>query len=82
MLTIMGIEANKHQVNIDGAKLTVTKEMGTSPRRVIKIGINIVVPNNNLTERQKVAITEAGLNCPVAKSLHPDLLQEIKIDYN
>jgi hypothetical protein len=26
-------------------------------------------------------IEEAGLNCPVAKSLHPDLIQEIKFNY-
>lgn len=82
MLTIMGIEANKHHVNIDGAKLSVVKEMGTEPRRVVKIGINIEVPNHHLSERQKEAITYAGLNCPVAKSLHPDLRQEIDIKFN
>jgi uncharacterized OsmC-like protein len=82
MLTIMGIEANKHSVNIDGAKLRVSKEMGTEPRRVIKIGIDIQIPDHNLSARQRDAITQAGLNCPVAKSLHPDLLQEVNIKFN
>lgn len=82
MLTIMGIEANKHKVNIDGAKMTITKHMGTNPRRVIKIEVDLKVPDHGLTERQKAALTEAGLNCPVAKSLHPDLIQDINISFN
>lgn len=81
MLTIMGIEANKHHVNIDGAKLSIQKHMGTEPRRVIKIEVDAQIPDNGLTARQKEALTKAGLNCPVAKSLHPDLVQEIKIRF-
>lgn len=81
MLTIMGIEANKHKVNIDGARLLLTKHMGTNPRRVVQIDIELQVPNRQLTERQKEALTEAGLNCPVAKSLHPDLIQNVSIVY-
>lgn len=81
MLTIMGIEANKHKVNIDGAKALVTKTMGTEPRRVTKIEVVVSVPDRNLTERQKTALTEAGINCPVAKSLHADLIQDISINF-
>ncbi|OYU94723.1 MAG: osmotically inducible protein OsmC [Bacteroidetes bacterium B1(2017)] len=81
MLTIMGIEANKHNVNIDGAKISITKYMGTEPRRVIKIGVEAQIPNRNLSDRQKAALIEAGINCPVAKSLHPDLIQDVNIHY-
>ncbi len=82
MLTIMGIEANKHHVNIDGTQISITKHMGTLPRRVTKIEIKVNVPTLGLSDRQKTALTEAGINCPVAKSLHPDLLQDIEINYN
>jgi uncharacterized OsmC-like protein len=81
MLTIMGIEANKHKINIEGANISITKHMGTEPRRVIKIEVEMNVPDRNLTERQKVVLTEAGLNCPVAKSLHPDLVQAVNINF-
>ncbi|MBP7511650.1 MAG: OsmC family protein [Bacteroidia bacterium] len=81
IITIMGIEANKRKVNIDGTKLTIQKIMGTLPRRVTKIEVEIIVPNRNLSDRDKQMIEEAGLNCPVAKSLHPDLIQEIKFNY-
>ncbi len=82
MLTIMGIEANKHNVNIDGTYITISKHMGTLPRRVVKIEIKVNVPTLGLSDRQKEALTEAGVNCPVAKSLHPDLIQDIEINYN
>jgi len=81
MVTIMGIEANKRKINIDGTKLSVQKTMGTLPRRVTKIEVMIAIPNRNLSERDIQAIEEAGLNCPVAKSLHPDLIQDIKFNY-
>ncbi len=81
MLTIMGIEANKHHVNIDGASVRIQKHMGTEPRRVIKIEVWAEIPDRSLTARQKEAITHAGINCPVAKSLHPDLIQDVNIQF-
>ncbi len=81
MLTIMGIEAKRLNVNIDGAKVSIKKHMGTSPRRIVKIEANMTVPNNGLTDLQMKSLTEAGINCPVAKSLHPDLIQDINIAY-
>jgi len=81
MITVMGIEANRLQVNIDGAIAEITKHMGIGPRRVIKIDVNLTIPDRNLSEEQKELINKAGLNCPVAKSLHPDLVQNISIQY-
>ncbi|MDZ4669089.1 MAG: OsmC family protein [bacterium] len=81
MVTIMGIEANKRKINIDGTQLSIQKTMGTLPRRVVKIEVEIKIPNRNLSARDIAAIEEAGLNCPVAKSLHPDLIQDITFSY-
>ncbi|MBC7383562.1 MAG: OsmC family protein [Bacteroidia bacterium] len=81
MLTIMGIEANKLNVNIDGANLTIKKIMGTLPRRIVKIEITMVVPDAGISEINKELLRDAGINCPVAKSLHPDLIQQILINF-
>ncbi len=81
MITIMGIEANVLAVNIDGTSAEVTKVMGIGPRRISKISIKMSVPDNNLTEAQKEALVKAGLNCPVAKSLHPDLIQDVVFEF-
>ncbi len=82
MLTIMGIEARRLHVNIDGAKVSIKKHMGIMPRRIVKIEAIMVVPDNGLSDSQKESLTQAGINCPVAKSLHPDLVQDIQITYN
>ena len=81
MLTIMGIEAQKLKVNMDGTKVAITKHMGTLPRRIVKIDAAIEIPDRGLTEEQKKKLEIAGLNCPVAKSLHPDLHQNITFSY-
>ena len=46
MLTIMGITAQTHGINIDDTEVTVKKIMGVNPRRVscIKIIFNIFTP--------------------------------------
>lgn len=81
MLTIMGIEARKLKVNIDGTQILIKKHMGTLPRRVVKIDVNMKIPGQDLSENQKIVLIDAGINCPVAKSLHPDLVQEISVNY-
>ncbi len=81
MLTIMGIEARKLRVNIDGTQILIKKHMGTMPRRIVKIDVNMKIPGQKLNENQKASLVDAGINCPVAKSLHPDLVQQISVDY-
>ena len=78
MLTIMGIGAKSHGFSIDGAKAEVTKVMGTDPRRIIEIIIDITFPKNNYSDKQKEFFRRTADTCPVAKSLHPDLKQTVK----
>lgn len=82
MITVMGIEADKQKIDISGAKIEVQKTMGTLPRRVIEIAINMEIPDRNFTITQKEKLIEIGLNCPVAKSIHPDIKQNIKINFS
>src|SRR5947199_2164863 len=45
MLTIMGIVASRHNLDISGTKVTVIKEMATVPfRRIGKLTVTIKVP--------------------------------------
>jgi putative redox protein len=78
MITIMGIAANNHEINIDGARADVTKYMGLDPRRVSQIDITITMPNKTYSNKEKKIIEKAGLTCPVSYSLHPDLVQNIE----
>ncbi len=79
MVTTMGIKANDLGVNIDNSKAEVTKHMAADPRRVAKIEVSVSLPSNE-DEKIRTILERTGNNCPVAKSLHPDI--ELVITYN
>ena len=80
MLTIMGIVARRHKVNIDGTRADVEKIMGTEPRRITEIQIEFYFPGN-YDSKTKTILEKAALNCPVAKSLAESLHQSIGFNY-
>ena len=75
MLTIIGIAARTHGFSIDGTKVTSTKIMAANPRRVSEVILDFEFPSNNYSEKEKLIIRKSAEECPVAKSLHPDLKQ-------
>lgn len=79
MITIMGIEANKLNVDIKGTTASVLKKMALNPRRVIKIEVNLILPKH--AEEFKEQLEHAAHTCPVAKSLHPDIEQHVTFSY-
>lgn len=79
MLTIMGINANTNGIDIDGTRVEITKIMASNPRRVSEIGVIITLPNKTYSEKEKKMLEIAALNCPVAKSLHPEIKQDVQI---
>lgn len=81
MLTIMGMSAQVHGFSIDGARAEVKKIMLSDPRRVGEVVIDIWFPKNNYQEKQIKLIRLAADTCPVAKSLHPDLIQTVNFHF-
>jgi uncharacterized OsmC-like protein len=81
MLTIMGIAAQEHGIDIDGSSCSITKIMAAEPRRVSEIQINFNFPAINYSDKQKLILERAAKNCPVAKSLHPDLIQNVSFNF-
>ena len=82
MLTIIGIAANTHGFSIDGTTLEIEKEMAANPRRVAEIKIDVHFPKGaNYTDKQKRIIEAAAKTCPVANSLHPDVIKNITYIY-
>tara|TARA_Y100000994_G_scaffold141440_2_gene115834 strand:+ start:7147 stop:7557 length:411 start_codon:yes stop_codon:yes gene_type:complete len=80
MLTIMGITAQTHGLNIDGSTVNINKIMGTNPRRVSAIDIIINI-NGKLNEKDKKILQKAAEHCPVSKSIHPDLDEKITFNF-
>lgn len=81
MLTIMGIAAERQNINMKGTEIEITKIMEANPRRVGEIIIEFKMPKNNFSEKEKVVLENAARTCPVAKSLHPDLKQTLLFNY-
>jgi putative redox protein len=79
MVTIMGLFAERHEIDLTGTKVTVAKEMLQEPVRRIKrltVDINVPLP---ATHPKKSALEKAALACPVHESLHPDV--EIPVNF-
>jgi uncharacterized OsmC-like protein len=78
-LTIMGIKARDNNIDMDGAKAEVTKTMASDPRRVAKVEVNIYMPANNYSEKDKKVLMKAAEACPVSRSLSAELEIDLKI---
>lgn len=80
MITLMGINANKNGIDISGTKGSVEKHMFENPRRIGKLVIEINVPQN-LKEAEQKMLKVAALNCPVVKSINPEIKLETNIHF-
>ena len=82
MLTIMGISAESYGFNIEGTTIETEKIMGTNPRRVVELKLDIHFPKGaNYTDQQKRLIEAAARTCPVANSLSPEIKKTITFNY-
>ena len=80
ILTIMGIVAQRHRINIKGTICKVRKIMNDNPRKIAKIIIHISFPT--IIEDQNKKILEKSANsCPVYKSLNSSIIKEINFQY-
>ncbi|MEC9326792.1 MAG: OsmC family protein [Verrucomicrobiota bacterium] len=77
MLTILGIVAKDHEVDIGDVRGRVIKEMSSDlPRRIAKITVEIEVPLPADHPKREL-IEQAAMSCPVHFSLHPDIQKEV-----
>ena len=79
-LTTIAILGKDLNINIDGAYCNLQKIMLPNPRRIGKVVCEFVF-EKSYTEQEKEFIEKTAHNCPVAKSLHPDLVQRMSFIY-
>ena len=73
MLTIMGIVAQRQNLNLTGSTVTVMKEMTSQPtRRIGRLPVTVTVPTK-LSEDDRRRLENAVVTCPVHRSLHPEI---------
>jgi uncharacterized OsmC-like protein len=78
MLTVMGIKAEDMAVDIANTKVDILKIMASEPRRIAGIKVVITFPPVMFEDKTKKILEHTALTCPVAKSLHPDIVQDIQ----
>lgn len=78
MLTTMAIRIRDRGISIEGARGEVTKIMSADPRRIGRIEVRLLMPPNGYSEADKKLLEHIAHTCPVALSLHPDLVQAVE----
>lgn len=80
VLTTMAIHAERDGIILVGASAKVEKEMHASPRRVARLPVVVTMPRGlNPDVRQR--LEDIAQNCPVKKSLHPEIEAPIRFVY-
>jgi putative redox protein len=75
-LTIMGIAARGRSIDMKGTICHVEKYMSEdAPRRISRLAVEVIFPPGISAEQREI-LELAAKNCPVTRSLHPD----VKID--
>lgn len=80
MLTVMGIKARDLGVYMEGTVAEVIKIMEANPRRISEIKVVLNFPKGISEKNQKI-LENTGRTCPVALSLHPEIVQDIQFKW-
>ena len=81
MITIMGIEANKRSIDLQGLSANTTKIMQQTPRKIAEIRIEFTWEDCNISEADRKHLKERALKCPVALSVSSELLQNVTFHF-
>lgn len=83
VVTILGLVAERHDVDLKGATVHVTKEMVTDPvRRIGGLKTQVTIPAGRVDDPDmRERLETAARKCPVHKSLHPDVNAPIDFVY-
>ena len=80
ILTIMGIVAERNDFKLIGTTAEVEKIMGSSPRKIKQIKINIFFIKD-FDKKIRRKLESAALTCPVSNSLNASLKKSIIFIY-
>lgn len=80
MLTVMGIEANKRNIDLGKPTATFVKHMTSKPRKIETLEVTIKF-DRDFDQKDKDALELRAKDCPVALSLHPDVNQDVEFVY-
>jgi putative redox protein len=83
VLTILGLVSERHDLDLSGCHVTVTKEMIQRPvRRIGGLRTVVQIPADRIIESaMRERLEAAARKCPVHQSLHPEIDAPIEFVY-
>lgn len=81
MMTIMGMVAEREEIDLKGLRSEVVKIMTANPRKIGEIQITFYHPTLKATDIQKQKLKTAALTCPVALSLSDSVKQTVVFNF-
>ena len=81
MVTTMAIVAQREAIPFAAAEFVAVKHMRSDPRRVDAVPVRIRMPAG-LTPEQRARLERAAHECPVSRSLHPEIRQDVEFVYD
>ncbi|MEO6453989.1 MAG: OsmC family protein [Ginsengibacter sp.] len=83
IITTIAIKAADINIDVRDTGLEITKHMLSDPRRVGQIDVTVkFLTSLSVNENDKIILERTGNNCPVAKSIHPDIKVHIVYEWD
>lgn len=79
-LTTMALAAGREGLPWGNASARIEKRMSSAPRRIAQLTLEIQMPPG-LNPEQRSHLEQVGKNCPVVRSIHPDIQLPITFHY-
>jgi len=81
ILTVMGLVAERHQLDLTGTRAVVMKDMVEVPHRRISRLAAIVTFARSFAPEDRALLERAATHCPVHHSLHPEIEASVRFVY-
>lgn len=82
IITTMGIYCQNHGYHLDGAKARTFKHMANDPRRIVRIEVLMEIDlREKDDEHAREGVSRIVKACPVSRSLHPDIIQDVTLTF-
>ncbi|MBL7813157.1 MAG: OsmC family protein [Bacteroidetes bacterium] len=82
IITTMGIYAQNQGYHMEGTTARTIKHMASDPRRIARIEIHMEIKlQEKEDEHAREGLLRIVKTCPVARSLHPDIEQDVQVAF-
>lgn len=81
VMTVMGIVAERNNLDLSGLRVEVEKIMADKPRVIAALPVVVHMPKG-LGQAEREKLERTALTCPVHASLNPSIKSEIKFVYD